>query len=650
MSILFDDLSSQYLQVSAVPTLTFPLALSCWVYIDDLLEDQTVFSIGNSGSEDNYFSLAIQGLREEVTDITTVANVTSDTLAGKYFLLDSPTTAYYVWFDVSDGSTDPAPVGKTPIEVDITPGDTANEVATALQLALDAETDFSASVLSNVVTVTNAATGSVSDAVDVDTGFTINVTTQGTDEALAIASLSDNFGTLEQAFTTIGLTVNTWHNILGMFFKDSGGTDIYAYLDGTNEGTSLNGSTVFPTGLDQTAIGRLSKQTPTEYTSGRIAEAAIWNLGTIFTASEIDDIGADKMIAALVRPEELALYTPIEDNASPVIDVIEHNNLTLFNAPTTADHPPLRYYEPEIYGRFRSGPVQFDREVIENLILTQAANVERVVPASNDVSFGHVVGVNVIVLEVQTNINLDHSIRKTGTHNVSVETAISLQDKGSPTTEESASNSIGFTQEAARAGDPSNDILFTDVVAAVASTGAQNTVGFGSTVNPNVELTIALAHGILFGQTVLPIIDTPCNRHEYDPQGTGLPAVSFGAASDILLDCGVDSVILPNPEFGNSEESEVDRVINVSRGGTPKIFRDAQWAEDTIVTIEVITLKETKAIELSDFLLNCIGLLVTYTDYEGRQWQGIILNPEEALIETREDQYSANIVMAARPV
>lgn len=117
---------------------------------------------------------------EEVTEVTTVADV-AGSLNDTYWLLNSPTTEYYVWYNVSGGGTDPSIGGKTGIEVAISTNDTANDVASATQSAIDSESDFAASVSTNVVTVTNAAVGSVADAEDgaSATGFSFNVTTQG---------------------------------------------------------------------------------------------------------------------------------------------------------------------------------------------------------------------------------------------------------------------------------------------------------------------------------------------------------------------------------------------------------------------------------------------------------------------------------------
>lgn len=118
------------------------------------------------------------GLREK-TEITCVADV-AGSLGGTYFTLEaadlslvsSTNTKYYVWFDVGGLSVDPAPAGRTGIEVDITSGDSASVVAGLLQAALDAKSDLNAVVSGAVVTLENAAMGDVETVADVDCGFT----------------------------------------------------------------------------------------------------------------------------------------------------------------------------------------------------------------------------------------------------------------------------------------------------------------------------------------------------------------------------------------------------------------------------------------------------------------------------------------------
>ena len=101
-------------------------------------------------------------------------------LGGKYFIIYDESDKVVVWIDVDNGNVQPTVAG-TPryIEVDITAADLENDVASAIATELNNDSKFTAFSTNNVVSVDTVATTSVSDAEDVDTGFTINVITQG---------------------------------------------------------------------------------------------------------------------------------------------------------------------------------------------------------------------------------------------------------------------------------------------------------------------------------------------------------------------------------------------------------------------------------------------------------------------------------------
>src|ERR1019366_1261870 len=125
------------------------------------------FSTGNPA---NYFisgdNVFLNGFTTtvvtQVTKVTTVADVTNS-LAGTYFTIDSANDvkSYYVWYNVSGSGLDPSISGLTGIRVNINTNDTANTIATATGSAITAQAsaDFTTSVLTNVITVTNSLEG-----------------------------------------------------------------------------------------------------------------------------------------------------------------------------------------------------------------------------------------------------------------------------------------------------------------------------------------------------------------------------------------------------------------------------------------------------------------------------------------------------------
>ena len=123
-------------------------------------------------------------LAQEVTTVLCVAD-SSSSLSGKYFTIsgmgsDFEQNDYYVWIDVDNLGTDPEPSSATGIEVNIGEDDSSSQVATAVSTAIALKTDFSTSVSTATITVTNAVRGSVTDAANVNAGFTITTETEGT--------------------------------------------------------------------------------------------------------------------------------------------------------------------------------------------------------------------------------------------------------------------------------------------------------------------------------------------------------------------------------------------------------------------------------------------------------------------------------------
>ena len=114
-------------------------------------------------------------------DVAQVVDVLcgADIGGAKYFLISSINDDYYVWFDVDDGSVDPAVADRTGIEVDVSDDDTALTIATALAVAMEAETDFSATRYGRTVRITNAAAGTVTEATAGDTGWTVTTQVEG---------------------------------------------------------------------------------------------------------------------------------------------------------------------------------------------------------------------------------------------------------------------------------------------------------------------------------------------------------------------------------------------------------------------------------------------------------------------------------------
>lgn len=187
---------------------------------DALIQETTVYALAENPEN-------ITG-KVEITEITTVGDI-GGSLAGTYFILDSPGTPYYVWYNTG-GSTDPALVNRSPIPVIFSPNDSAAQIASVTASAIDAELEFNASASGNVITISNAALGSVQDATNgtgfLGSGFSFNVIQQGLDPSQSITALN------EAVSTAIGLFpafIGSPHESFYRTFLSNEGT-AYPYL------------------------------------------------------------------------------------------------------------------------------------------------------------------------------------------------------------------------------------------------------------------------------------------------------------------------------------------------------------------------------------------------------------------------------------
>jgi hypothetical protein len=150
--------------------------------INDNTSDQVLQYMGSTSEHDFQpsFSNQLGILTTEVVSITTPA--ASAITSGQYFLINSANDMqkFYVWYRKDAVGTDPAVLGRIPLVVDITTGDTATQVATDTAAVIDPLSAFSATNVSAVITVTNSQAGATTDPSNVNvSGLTISVSTQG---------------------------------------------------------------------------------------------------------------------------------------------------------------------------------------------------------------------------------------------------------------------------------------------------------------------------------------------------------------------------------------------------------------------------------------------------------------------------------------
>jgi hypothetical protein len=111
--------------------------------------------------------------------ITTIADL-NQSLAGKYFLLNTKTQAFYVYYTVDHIGADPLISGRKPIVINVPINSSAIYIASKTCTALNLVGEFNCSVNTNILTITNVDAAIVTASNAGNSGFTVATTSAGT--------------------------------------------------------------------------------------------------------------------------------------------------------------------------------------------------------------------------------------------------------------------------------------------------------------------------------------------------------------------------------------------------------------------------------------------------------------------------------------
>lgn len=292
----------------------------------DAGNDPSLTITNGDGSFNTY--MFVKGVAQ-ITNITTTSGAS---LNGKYFVINSASNEnkYYVWFDTGS-SVDPAVSGRTGVKVVILAGDTAAQVATKLSNTLSTlPASFAVSVSGNVVTVQNLDVGYTDAASDIDTGFTISVTTSGVGEKVApeitaVTCVGDSGGSLNNTYFTLNTAFNQsqyyiWYDVSGAGVDPavSGKTGIKISINSGDSASAvaLATGTVISSYFDVEVVSDVLTITNTAY--GPCINATAGTSG--FTVTVTQQGALDVLLSDLVSPSQ-----SVDETARSLVRIINKN-------------------------------------------------------------------------------------------------------------------------------------------------------------------------------------------------------------------------------------------------------------------------------------------------------------------------------------
>ncbi len=201
-------------------------------------------------------------------------------------------------------------------------------------------------------------------------------------------------------------------------------------------------------------------------------------------------------------------------------------------------------------------------------------------------------------------------------------------------TPETANSTLAFTQVAT--GELSNrgsdTIVFTDSV-------TLNKI-VNKTLLSNLEFQSALGYTITGVNTCTFDPTVGSSTDPENPRPLGLTTGFTATRQDTIslwypYDSPTNTVTIRNPDLGNTDSLEFQRINRKTRGGTLIVWADNQWPkiEKTVLSIRGLT--EAEGQEYQDFVTTSLGKEIGFTDWENNTWVAVIMNPDAPLIRNR---------------
>jgi hypothetical protein len=158
----------------------------------------------------------------------------------------------------------------------------------------------------------------------------------------------------------------------------------------------------------------------------------------------------------------------------------------------------------------------------------------------------------------------------------------------------------------------------------------------GGFLRQSISLTIGTSDPKCQEETFSPLIGVS-DDETFDDMLITQPTLTEGDTLTLTYpyDSPTLTLVLQNPDFGNTDTFSFTRIDRKTRGGDSKQFSDPKWAkwERLELSVEGIDPCVTTLQEIADFLNASLGKNIGFADWEGRKWRGVIIAPDTTLGE-----------------
>lgn len=226
----------------------------------------------------------------------------------------------------------------------------------------------------------------------------------------------------------------------------------------------------------------------------------------------------------------------------------------------------------------------------------------------------------------------------------------------------SAENTLALTQEARQSTPLSATSILAlahSATAALSSQFATSSLSLDQTAGVTIDRALTAVSTLAIKQGLTYSLLRSRTRFDYSPFIGENSDPNAPTPPDALLPCPLENqpyfrlvypasgsvtsaLTIRAPNLGNRDRLAFDRVNRESRGGTLIIFADPIWPKIQTLVLSFSGLKRVEAMALLDFMLEHLGEEIGMIDWEGRFWRGVIVDPDEPVVQDSKERFTAS--------
>jgi hypothetical protein len=195
-----------------------------------------------------------------------------------------------------------------------------------------------------------------------------------------------------------------------------------------------------------------------------------------------------------------------------------------------------------------------------------------------------------------------------------------------------AESVVTFTQSSQVTYGGGSTVTFLQSATADLCTPTKSTLAFTHTVDLESTVTRNTSNTVEFRQSAYHTLtrngelrdvqcDVTAELPHYDNVQFAYPITSV-----------THTLTLRGAEFGNRERMHFQRINRETRGGTLIVFADPIWPKNDHLVMDFVGLTETETNQVRSFIKTTLGKQVTLRDWEGRNWVGVIVSPDNPVV------------------